>query len=175
MTEIIDTILSSRSIKSKPQKDFKDIDAVFENDLVYINSKLTNLESHVSQLDAIIDQLQLSAKNETDKLKKINYYKAINANLKLITELSDVIQKFATIKFKYRTEQSSSIHRQKLLDLRGDVATNNVTVSDLMQILRSLPTNSTDVVDSNNVNANKYQEVYQRIQDDLSSKDYNMD
>jgi hypothetical protein len=173
MTEIIDTILSSKSTKKiKPQRDFKDIDAVFENDLVYINTKLTSLENHVSQLDNIIEQLQISIRNETDRGKKINFYKAINSNLKLIAELSDIIQKFATIKFKYRTEQSASIHRQKLLELRGDMSTSNVTVSDLMQILKSFPTDKQGHGDE--TNTNKYQRVYQEIQDDLSSETYKM-
>lgn len=170
----IDTILSSNSTKNTKKtrfdKDYSDIHDVLEHDLMYIGSKLLSLEQHVSNLDSIIDRLNILIKHETDNIKKAAYYKGINSNLRLIAELSDVIQKFATIRLKYRTEQSSVVHRQKLMDLKDSTSKSSVTVSDLIELLRNLPksTNNESDISENNI------EIYNQIQKDLDIDTYSM-
>lgn len=171
MNDGIDDILSSEPSKTiQLEKSYKDVDNTLETDLKYINTKIASLEVHVGILDSMVDNLRLLSQQEKDPKTKTNMYIGISKNIQLIAEVSDTIQKFAMIKYRYRTEQSNLVHRQNIAALTEKADKASLSVSDLVQMFRGLSEGKKLPDDSS-----KKIEMYDEIEKDLDDETYKLE
>lgn len=113
--------------------------SVLNDDIEHIDRKLVEIQKYITMLDSINKKMEKDYMNETDPKMKVVIFKNIKDNISRICELQDVYNKYLSVKYSFRQNQSYMIYNKNklMVDIifKQEEADRNIPISEFLKLM----------------------------------------